>query len=234
MPRVSVPSHLLLVLVVLGVAIPAFFGWQIQHAGTFTFWLLVVVPTLILALLGAIRAQRHGELRDWIKPRWGDATVGVLSGVVLVAAAYAFTRMVSPTGGAREAWLARIYMQIGGLADLRPHTTWLAAGIIVASMAEELVWRGLVTTVIAEQWGSRRAWVVSAVLYAVAHLPAAWSLADPSAGPNLLLPAGALGAGLVWGALVRLKGGSLVSAIIAHAFFDWCVVVMFRLWGNGL
>jgi len=228
------PPVALLVLVVLGVAVPAFFGWQIQHAGSLTFWLFVLVPTALLALLGAVRAQGHGELRDWIKPRWGDATVGVLCGVVLLAAAYGFTRVVAPTGGLREAWLARLYLQIGDLSALRQHMSVLAAVIIVASVTEELVWRGMVTTLIAEHWGSGRAWILSAVFYALAHVPAAWSLADSNAGPNWLLPMGALGAGLVWGALVRLKGGSLVSAMIAHAFFDWCVVVMFRLWGNGL
>jgi len=223
-----------IVFVVLAVAIPSFFGWQIQRAGTPAFWSLVVIPTALVAAIGALRAHRHGELRDWVKPRWGDATVGVLSGVILVAAAYGFTRVVAPVGGAREAWLARVYLQIGDLTNLRQHTTWLGAVVITASVAEELVWRGLVTTLLAEQWGSRRAWIGSAALYAAAHVPAAFALADGKAGVNLLLPIGALGAGLVWGALVRVKGGSLVAAMIAHALFDWCLVVMFPLWGTGL
>jgi len=225
---------ILSILVVLIVSIPGFFGWQIQRAGTPAFWGLVVAPTLVLAVFGAIRAQRHGELREWARPRWGDATVGVLSGVILVAAAYSFTRVVTPVGGPREVWLARLYLQIGDLSWLRQHTGVVAALVITASIAEELVWRGLVTTLLAEQWGSRTAWIASALFYAAAHLPAAWALSDPRAGANLLLPIGALGAGLVWGAVVRLKGGSLVAAMIAHALFDWCMVVMFPLWGTGL
>ncbi|HWL88802.1 MAG TPA: type II CAAX endopeptidase family protein [Polyangiaceae bacterium] len=230
----SVLGPFLALAVVLAVGVPAFFGWQIQRAGSLGFWLLVIVPTVVVAAGAVIRAHRDGELRDWVKPRWGDATAGVLGGLVLSGAAYLFTRTVAPLHSPREAWLARLYLQIGDPTELRQQTTLVAAVLIVASVAEELVWRGLVTTLLAERWGSRAAWLVSALLYALAHLPAAWALADAHAGPNWLLPAGALGAGLVWGAMVRLKGGSLAPAMIAHALFDWVIVMTFRLWGAGL
>jgi membrane protease YdiL (CAAX protease family) len=44
------------------------------------------------------------------------------------------------------------------------------------------------------------------------------------------LPLAALGAGLVFGGIARLRG-RLMPAIFAHALFDWCAVMMFPLWG---
>lgn len=220
--------------VVLAVAVPAFFGWRSEHAGTLAFWLLVTVPTGVVAALGAFRAHRDGELREWLRPRWGDATVGVLVACALMAGAYVFTRAVAPPDSPRVAWLLRIYLQLGDPAVLRQNVGIVAGVVIFASLAEEIVWRGLVTTLLAERIGSRYAWIVSAFLYAAAHVPAAFAVGDPTAGPNLVLLLGALGAGLVWGALVRLKGGSLVAAVISHALFDWCVAMMFRLAGPSI
>ncbi len=221
-------------LVVLAIGLPSYFAWQIQHAGSSSFWLLIMVPTLLVAALAALRAQRDGELRDWIHPRWGDATVGVLSGVVLVAVAYFFTRIVAPPGSPRIAWLVRLYLQVGDPVELRQHAGLMAVTIIAAAASEELIWRGLVASLIAEHWGSRHAWIGSALLYALSDVPAAFSLSDAAAGPNWLLPLAALGAGLFWGMVVRIKRGSLVAAVISHAFFDWCIIMMFRLWGGGV
>jgi membrane protease YdiL (CAAX protease family) len=107
----------------------------------------------------------------------------------------------------------------------------VAIGVIVASAGEEIVWRGLVTRLISEQIGPRGAWALAAVPYALAHLPTLWALRDPEAGLNPILVIAALGAGLLWGGLVKITGGRLVPAIIAHAAFDWTVVMTFRLWG---
>ena len=98
--------------------------------------------------------------------------------------------------------------------------------------AEEIVWRGLATSLLAETIGSRFAWAAGAGLYALAYVPTMAALAVPS-GPNPLLPIAALGAGLVWGAMAR-RAGRLTPGIVSHALFDWCVVVMFRLWGESL
>ena len=75
--------------------------------------------------------------------------------------------------------------------------------VLLAAAAEEIVWRGLVTRLIAERVGSRWAWAWAAIPYALAHVPTAWSLRDPEAGLNPLLILGALGLGLVWGGLAR-------------------------------
>jgi membrane protease YdiL (CAAX protease family) len=85
---------------------------------------------------------------------------------------------------------------------------------------------------LSEVCSSRWAWVVSAGLYSLAYVPTMWALAAPS-GPNPILPLAALGAGLVWGMMAR-RFGRLTPGIVAHALFDWCIVVMFRLWGESL
>jgi membrane protease YdiL (CAAX protease family) len=75
--------------------------------------------------------------------------------------------------------------------------------------------------------------VWAAVLYASAHAPTLWALRDPKAGLNPLLVAAALAAGLVWGAMTRYFE-RLPPAIVAHALFDWALVMMFRLWGQSV
>ena len=47
--------------------------------------------------------------------------------------------------------------------------------------------------------------------------------------PALVIAAG--GAGLVWGGMARAFGG-LAPSILAHALFDWAVLMMFPLWGG--
>jgi membrane protease YdiL (CAAX protease family) len=104
-----------------------------------------------------------------------------------------------------------------------------AGAVIAAAVAEELVWRGMVTQLLAERVGSRMAWVWAAVLYALAYAPTMWALRS-SAGLNPLLVGAALGAGLLWGAMARAFG-RLAPGVLAHALFDWAVVMMFPLWG---
>ena len=61
-------------------------------------------------------------------------------------------------------------------------------------------------------------------------LPTAWALrAGDGLNPLLVLAAG--GAGLVWGGMARAFGG-LAPSILAHALFDWAVLMMFPFWGG--
>jgi membrane protease YdiL (CAAX protease family) len=208
-------------------------GWQLPRAGTASFWALVTAPTILLSGVALWRAHRDGDLKEIMRPQWGDFTRGFMGTLVLFAGAYAFTKVVAPTGSPRESWMARLYLQLGHPGALRANATLVACGMIVAAAAEEIVWRGMVTTLLAEQLGSRRAWIYGAVAYAAAHVPAMWALADPVAGLNPVLPLAALGAGLVWGAMAR-SFGRLPPAIVSHALFDWVVVMMFRLWGTSV
>jgi membrane protease YdiL (CAAX protease family) len=215
------------------IAVGATFAFSLERAGTKSFWAWAVLPSVGLAGLGLARAYRDGELRDWLKFVWGDPTRGIVSAAVMVAAALAFVHVVAPAGSPRESWMARLYLQFGDPAALREHAVEVAAVIVVAAAAEEIVWRGLVTQLLAEAIGSRRAWVWAAVLYAVAHVPTVYCLRDPVAGANPVLVLAALALGLFWGGMARAFG-RLTPGILSHIAFDWCVIMMFRLWGPGV
>jgi membrane protease YdiL (CAAX protease family) len=226
----SLAQRLTLGAIVTVVGASAFFAFQPRDDRSF--WLLAAGPTVLLALV-ALAHRARGALFDRLKPRAGDATVGIFSAATLFVCAYGFTKTVLPAASPRVAWLALLYAQLGDPDDLRGHALRLFVALVLIAAAEEIVWRGVVIDLLTPQVGSRFAWVVSAALYAVAYVPTMWSLRSPAAGLDPLLPIAALGAGLVWGGMAK-RFGRLVPSIVSHAMFDWAVVVMFRLWGGSL
>jgi membrane protease YdiL (CAAX protease family) len=235
-----------LVAIVVAIAAGSHFAFQLARAGQPSFLLWIAVPTVAIAVLGAIRAYRDGDLyrrssfdenggggAGWLNVRSGDFTRGFAAAALLFGGAWGFTRLVAPVGSERESWLARLYLQLGDPSTLRKNLAFVVVAIIVMAAAEELVWRGLVTSLLEEKLGSRRAWVWAAVLYAFAHVPTLWALRDPIAGLNPVLPAAALAAGLVWGFMAK-RFGRLLPGIFSHVLFDWTVLMMFRLWGPSI
>jgi membrane protease YdiL (CAAX protease family) len=206
-----------------------YFAFLSKYSGTWTFWALAGGPSVLLAVVAAEWARREELLRDWLRPRAGDVTGGVLGAVLLVGVAWGFSRVVTPVGSPREIWLATLYGQIGNPFVLRAHGVEVAATIVVAAVAEEVVWRGMVTQLLADRLGSRTAWIWSAALYALAMVPTAWSLGAGGSLDPVLVLAG-FGAGLLWGLMAR-SFGRLTPSILAHAAFDWAIVMMFPLWG---
>jgi membrane protease YdiL (CAAX protease family) len=231
LPQV-LPAALIAVIVAV-VGATSYYGWQVSRAGSVGFWVILCVPTLALALAGASRAYRDAELGSWLRPIWGDPTRGIVSAAVLVLCAVGSVHVIAAAGSPRESWIARIYLQLGDPTALHDHTLLVAGAVIAMAVAEEVLWRGLVTTLLAETIGTRTAWVYAAVLYALALVPAMWPLRDPTAGLNPLLPLAGLGVGLAWGAMARITG-RLVPGILSHAAFDWCVITLFRLWGPSV
>jgi membrane protease YdiL (CAAX protease family) len=214
-------------------AATSYLAFSPERAGMLGFWVLGVAPTVLLAVGAAIWAKGEDLLREWLSPTWGDFTRGLAGAVALFGVAWAATRLVAPVGSTREIWLVSLYGQIGDPRKLQAHAPAVAAAVAVAALAEELVWRGAATQLLAERVGSRVAWVWAAGLYALAFLPTAWALRAGD-GLNPLLVVAAAGGGLFWGALARLFG-RLVPSILAHALFDWAVLMMFPLWGpHGL
>ena len=184
----------------------------------------------MLGAMAAIWARREDLLREWISPRWGDFTRGIVGAAVLFVIAWAFARWVAPVGSRREVWLVSLYAQIGDPHVLQAHAAWVGAAVVVVALAEEIVWRAMVPQLLAERVGSRGAWVWAAILYAAAYLPTMWALGEGTA-LNPVLVVAALGGGLLWGAMARAFG-SIVPSVLAHAGFDWAVVMMFPLWGG--
>ncbi|MBL8610620.1 MAG: CPBP family intramembrane metalloprotease [Myxococcales bacterium] len=211
-----------------------YMGFLEKHAGKPSFVVIVGLPTVLFAVYGVFRARRDGVLRERFAVRGGDFTIGALTAAGLFGGAYAFTHYVAPLGTPRSGWLLRIYLQVGDPAVLREKIPYVVAALVVVVVAEEIVWRYLVPTLLEDVVGSRRAWMVAAVCYSVAHAPTAFSMWREGSGYNPLLPIAALGCGLVWGAVTYRLGGRLLPSIFSHALFDWAVVMMFRLFGPSV
>lgn len=219
--------------IVLTIAGASYFAFDLSRAGTPAFFLFMAVPTVVLAALGIVRAKNDGILKSWFSVRSGDFSRGFAAAALLFGAAYAFTKVVAPPSSIRASWLARLYLQLGDPQVLRKNVGMVVLAIIVIAVAEEILWRGLVISLLEEKIGSRRAWVWAAVLYAIAHAPTIWALRDPVAGPNPVIVIAALGCGLVWGGMAR-GFERLLPGIFSHVLFDWTVLMMFRLWGPSV
>ena len=202
---------------------------QKNMAGSPLALLALGVPYAVLAVLAILYLRREGTLGDKLRPRSGDLTFGALVTVMLFFGAIAGRKLLAPHGSIREAWVMRVYLQIGDPEFLQQRVVGISFAVILVAILEEIAWRGLVYTLVEERLGTRRAWPVTAVLYAAAHRPTLVLLADPYAGPNPLIVLAALGCGLVWGLIVA-RTGRLPVAIFSHALFTWCVAVQFPLW----
>jgi membrane protease YdiL (CAAX protease family) len=228
--RPALLASVALAMAVTGAA--SYFAFLPQNAGTIAFWALAVGPTLVLGAAAAAWGKREEFLRDWLSPKWGDATKGVLGAALLFALAWAFARFATPIGSKYEIWLVSLYGEIGDPRVLQAHAPAIAGAIASAALAEEVLWRGAITQLLARHVGSRLAWLWAAALYAIAYVPTAWSLRAMGSGTGLnpVLAMAALAGGLVWGAMARAFG-RLIPSVLAHALFDWAVVITFPLWG---
>ncbi|MDF2692102.1 MAG: hypothetical protein K0S65_485 [Labilithrix sp.] len=222
-----------LVGIVATIAVAAHFAFDVTRAGSSAFFLIMAVPTVVFAVLGLIRAKNDGILKHWVSVRSGDFSRGFAAAAILFGSAYFFTKAIAPPESVRASWLARLYLQLGDPSVLRKNVSMVVVAIIIIAVAEEIVWRGLVVSLLEEQIGSRRAWVWAAVLYAVAHAPTIWALRDPVAGANPIIVLAALVCGLVWGGMAR-KFDRLLPGVFSHVLFDWTVIMMFRLWGPSV
>jgi membrane protease YdiL (CAAX protease family) len=99
--------------------------------------------------------------------------------------------------------------------------------LIALVVLEELVWRGWVPTELEPKLGARYAWLGSAALYGLAHVPAVFTLSDPAAGLNPLLPIAAFCLALPCGALVT-RTRRLTAAMFCHGVFSYFGATSFR------
>jgi hypothetical protein len=172
------------------------------------------------------RLHRRGELRQRFRPLGGDLSLGAVTAGLLYGAARIVEHAVAPHGTPREAWVVRLYLQLG---DPNAQGRRLVGVAVFAVAAlEEIVWRGLVMRTLEDAVGPARALALSSLLFAVAHLPTLLLLRDPAAGLNPLIVLAALGCSVVWGGIV-LRTQRMVPAIFSHALFSWAIVE-FPIW----
>lgn len=199
-------------------------------AGTPAFLWTLALPYLGLAALTIHHFWDQGTLIDRLKPRGGDIAIGFFSWAVLMLASWLGRSALAPIGTPRQAWLYRIYLQIGD-PEMLQHSVFLTLVLLFVALAEELVWRGLVLDLVSERLGTRHGWTITTLLYAFTICPTLYLLRDPSAGLNPLLPIAALGAGLVWGFLAG-RLGRLMPVFVSHMAFTYFSAVQFR-WPMG-
>lgn len=175
----------------------------------------------LLALFALVRLRRRGELRESLRVVRGDISLAALVAGLCYGLGRVLLPLLAPHGAPREAWLLRVYLQLGELAA----NGRLAVGLAVFGVAamEEIAWRGLVLRTLEDAFGARRALLYTTLLYGLAHAPTVWLLRDPLAGLNPLLLLAALGCGLAWGALA-VRAGRLVPSVLAHGLFTWTVI----------
>lgn len=197
-----------------------------EMAGQARTWLYACLTEVPLALLAIWVLQRTGRLKQRLLPQRGDIFLGVLTALVVVIATWSARYLVMPHGSVREAWLFRMYLQIGDPLVLEA-TWWLPLVLIVGSVLDELVWRAWIQGHLAERLGAGRALAMTSGLYALTAVPTMFTLADPQAGTNLLFPLLAMLGGLVWGYATMLTGRA-TPAMVSHATFVYFSVMQFR------
>jgi uncharacterized protein len=211
------------VAIVLGVVAAAIaFALRPEVAGTWTMWLGLLVPYAALSLLAFMRPASGELLRSRLRFVGGDPTFGILLGLAVLAGAWAVSNAVAPAGTPRRAWLFQVFLVAG---DMQTVAAKLVLIVLVA--LEEIVWRGWILAELEPKLGTRYAWLGSAALYGLAHVPSVFTLSDPVAGPNPLLPIAAFCLALPCGALVA-RTGRLTAAMFCHGVFSYFGATSFR------
>jgi membrane protease YdiL (CAAX protease family) len=179
-------------------------------------WSAITLPYVALAAFAVYRMYDDGTVLDKLRIKGGDVTLGVLVAAVLVGGAWAVRQGLMPQGSPQIGWLFRVLLHVGGIHK----SPLLLVVLLVLALAEEITWRGMVQDALTERFGSRRGWILCAVAYAVALIPSAFALSDPSAGPNPLLVLAGLGCGLFW-SFTTSRLGRLPPAIVSHIAFSY-------------
>lgn len=212
--------------------IGSFLAFDPARAGSASMWVAFGAAQLPLTALAAIRLKKTGELREILQPKWGDMSLGVGSGLLLLVMAWGASKAITPMGSKQQAWLMRVYLQAGDPEEIQRRWLPLFAAIVAITLCEELVWRGLVLPLLEEKFGTRIAWVMTAVIYGLSFLPSVWMLRDGAAGPNPLIVAIALLGGFIW-TYLSVRTARIVPSVLSHAVFVWFVVAQFRLFTIG-
>jgi membrane protease YdiL (CAAX protease family) len=209
-------------LVVAAVAAATAYALRSEVSGTWAMWLGLCLPYAALGVLAVLRLRAQGVLRERLRLRGGDPTLGILSGIVLLAGAWVVCNALAPPGSPRRAWLFQVFVVSGSAQE-----TTFTVLLVLLVFLEELVWRGLVMHELEQKLGQRAAPAAAAALYALAHVPSVFTLSDPVAGNNPLLVVAAFALGLPCGYLVQRRG-TLVAAFFCHGVFSYFGATSFK------
>jgi membrane protease YdiL (CAAX protease family) len=168
---------------------------------------LMTVPLLLLALLLPRRATRPAG--GWLQWNWrpaGSALSGAVGTLLMVlpvvtASSWAIDRIWADPGGSNP--LLELVLTT---SDPLALACFAFTALVVAPLFEETLFRGVLLPVAAQRLGGAAAVILSAAVFAVAHL----SLGE-------LAPLFVLGLGLGW---LRWRSGRLASTVLMHALWN--------------
>ena len=171
---------------------------------------VMALPSLLilwrqLKALPQAQAPQGGWLQWRLRP-WPGAISSAVAGwlmvtPVVVATGWLLVRLVGDPGGSNPL----LELVLGSKDPLALFLLgWTA--VVLAPLFEETIFRGALLPVLAKRWGTAGGVVLSALLFAVAHI----SIGE-------LAPLTVLGVGL---ALLRVSTGRLLPSVLMHALWN--------------
>ncbi len=184
------------------------------------------VSLLVLAATAAVYVRVRypgalGRLLGWARPSGRDAVAGFLAGigafVVITLGLGAALNAVARLAGFELPVVQEDFRRLA--ADPTSAPLFIASAVVVAPLAEELFFRGMLLQAIRRRTGLATAAAVSALAFALAHAQ------QPTAAGNLVVvvvifPLGLL---LAW---LFARRGSLLAPVVAHATYNLVQVVV--------
>jgi membrane protease YdiL (CAAX protease family) len=164
--------------------------------------------TMGIAMAGTLLLP---AVRSRFKPSGVRITLGLSAGVILFGITHAAASFLPFVWPGWEDAARRIYAWSEGHSPL-----FLSLTLVMVVIAEELLWRGVVTRFLMERVGRGAGILLGATVYALAHW-AAWN-------PLLLLAAMAFG--IFWGWLYAATD-DLVAPTVSHLLFDVLLLFAF-------
>jgi hypothetical protein len=171
---------------------------------------VMALPSLLilwrqLKALPRAQAPQGGWLQWRLRP-WPGAISSAVAGwlmvtPVVVATGWLLVRLVGDPGGSNPL----LELVLGSKDPLALFLLgWTA--VVLAPLFEETIFRGALLPVLAKRWGTAGGVVLSALLFAMAHI----SIGE-------LAPLTVLGVGL---ALLRVSTGRLLPSVLMHALWN--------------
>ena len=191
-------------------------GWELFPALVIELLFLLGAATLVSAVTGgrpAVRRLFAGAVR------W---RIGAARFAYVVLALPVVTLLVAAAGGALRFPAGGVLAEVGGYLFLT-----LVFGALLGNVWEETAWAGFAQTRLIERHGLLRGSLLSAVPFALIHLPLAWE-ADGLHGTSgrdlalawTLLILAAPFARYLYGMTLVDTGGSVLAVGILHASFN--------------
>lgn len=186
----------------------------------------VVFVVLISAAFAWVRVRYPGHARDllgWSSPRWRDALIGLglglLGFLVINVGLGSLVELLARLAGSDPPAVQQDYQDMVRNAETAPFFILMA--VVLAPLAEELFFRGMLFPAFARRLGVAAGIVISALLFAVLHVGTG---ATADLAPNAILAALIFPLGLLL-AWIYHRRGTLLAPILVHAVFNLLAVV---------